>query len=73
MPLFWHERVDDMRTIHNQLDEIERAAPLIQGRMDHDCIAVADTRPNHTRLVFHLGCDSLIRKATRKSISPSRG
>lgn len=40
-PLFWRERVDDMRTILDGLDEVERAAPFVAGRLDYDRIAVA--------------------------------
>jgi predicted dienelactone hydrolase len=40
-PLFWRERVDEMRAILDQLAEVERQAPAIAGRLDHDRIAVA--------------------------------
>jgi predicted dienelactone hydrolase len=39
-PLFWCERVNDMKTILDQLDEIEKAVPFVEGRLDHDRIAV---------------------------------
>lgn len=40
-PFYWRERVVEMRTILDQLAEIERQAPAIAGRLDHDRIAVA--------------------------------
>jgi predicted dienelactone hydrolase len=40
-PFFWRERVVEMRAILDQMDEIERQAPAIAGRLDHDRIAVA--------------------------------
>lgn len=40
-PFFWRERVIEMRTILDQLAEIERQAPAIAGRLDQDRIAVA--------------------------------
>lgn len=40
-PFFWRERVVEMRAILDQLAEIERQAPAIAGRLDHDRIAVA--------------------------------
>ncbi|MCE8037410.1 alpha/beta fold hydrolase [Halomonas sp. MCCC 1A11062] len=40
-PFFWRERVVEMRAILDQLSEIERQAPAITGRLDHDRIAVA--------------------------------
>jgi len=40
-PFFWRERVVEMRTILDQLAEIERQAPAVAGRLDHDRIAVA--------------------------------
>lgn len=40
-PFFWRERVFEMRAILDQLAEIERQAPAIGGRLDHDRIAVA--------------------------------
>lgn len=39
-PFFWRERVDDMKTILNRLDEIEQAAPFIKGRLDCERVAV---------------------------------
>jgi predicted dienelactone hydrolase len=40
-PYFWRERVVEMRSILDQLSEIELQAPAIAGRLDHDRIAVA--------------------------------
>jgi predicted dienelactone hydrolase len=40
-PLFWRERPADLVHILDRLDEIEGAVPLLQGRVDHDKIAVA--------------------------------
>ncbi|CAM3466509.1 alpha/beta fold hydrolase [Paracoccus nototheniae] len=40
-PFFWRERVVEMRTILDQLAEIERQAPAVAGRLDHARIAVA--------------------------------
>lgn len=40
-PFFWRERVVEMRTIVDQLAEIERQAPAIAGRLDQERIAVA--------------------------------
>lgn len=40
-PLFWRQRVDDMMRIIDQLDEIEKAAPFVEGRLDRDRVAVA--------------------------------
>lgn len=40
-PFFWRERVAEMRAILDQLAGIERQAPAIAGRLDHDRIAVA--------------------------------
>lgn len=40
-PFFWRERVVEMRAILDRLGEIERQAPAIAGRLDHDRIAVA--------------------------------
>ncbi|KAM0713287.1 hypothetical protein Q7P35_000739 [Cladosporium inversicolor] len=40
-PLFWRERANDMKTILDHLDEIENAAPFVEGRLDRDRIAVA--------------------------------
>jgi predicted dienelactone hydrolase len=39
-PFFWRERVDDMKMILDQLDEIEKAVPFIESRLAHDRIAV---------------------------------
>jgi predicted dienelactone hydrolase len=40
-PYFWRERVKDMKTILDQLDDIEKAAPFVEGRLDHHRVAVA--------------------------------
>ncbi|MCC5884693.1 MAG: alpha/beta fold hydrolase [Halomonas sp.] len=40
-PFYWRERVVEIRAILDQLSEIERQAPAIAGRLDHDRIAVA--------------------------------
>jgi len=40
-PMFSRERPTDLMHIIDRLDEIERAVPLLQGRIDHDKIAVA--------------------------------
>ncbi|NDW07999.1 alpha/beta hydrolase family protein [Jiella pacifica] len=40
-PFFWRERVAEMRAILDQLDEVERQAPALTGRLDHGRIAVA--------------------------------
>ena len=40
-PFFWRERVAEMRAILDQLTEVERQAPAVAGRLDHDRIAVA--------------------------------
>lgn len=40
-PFYWRERVVEIRAILDQLAEIERQAPAIAGRLDHDRIAVA--------------------------------
>ncbi|WP_424930258.1 alpha/beta hydrolase family protein [Amaricoccus tamworthensis] len=40
-PFFWRERVAEMRAILDQLAEVERQAPAVAGRLDHDRIAVA--------------------------------
>jgi predicted dienelactone hydrolase len=40
-PFYWRERVAEMRAILDQLGEIERQAPAVAGRLDHDRIAVA--------------------------------
>jgi hypothetical protein len=39
-PLFWRSRVEDMRAIIDNLDQIEAAFPAIEGRVDRDRIAV---------------------------------
>ncbi len=38
-PLFWRSRVEDMKLILDQLDEIEALVPAIAGRLDHRRIA----------------------------------
>jgi predicted dienelactone hydrolase len=38
-PLFWRERVEEMKLILDQLNEIEGLAPAIAGRLDHERIA----------------------------------
>ena len=40
-PFFWRERVAEMRAVIDRLAEIERQAPAVAGRLDHDRIAVA--------------------------------
>lgn len=40
-PLFWRSRAEDMIHILDHLDEIEKAVPLLAGRVNHDNIAVA--------------------------------
>lgn len=40
-PFFWRERVAEIRAILDQLSEVERQAPAVAGRLDHDRIAVA--------------------------------
>ncbi|MDB6179303.1 dienelactone hydrolase [Paracoccus sp. Z330] len=40
-PLYWRERVAEIRAILDQLAEVERQAPAVTGRLDHDRIAVA--------------------------------
>lgn len=40
-PFYCRERVAEMRAILDQLDEVERQAPAVAGRLDHDRIAVA--------------------------------
>lgn len=40
-PFFWRERVGEMRAILDHLDEVERQAPAVAGRLDHARIAVA--------------------------------
>lgn len=34
-PLFWRSRVEDMKLILDQLDEIEAQVPFLAGRLDH--------------------------------------
>lgn len=38
-PLFWRARVDEMKLILDQLEEIECLVPLIAGRLDHKRVA----------------------------------
>ncbi|PWK59670.1 alpha/beta hydrolase family protein [Roseicyclus mahoneyensis] len=40
-PFYWRERVAEMRAILDQLAQVERQAPAVAGRLDHDRIAVA--------------------------------
>ena len=40
-PLYWRERAAEMRAILDQLAEVERQAPAVDGRLDHGRIAVA--------------------------------
>jgi predicted dienelactone hydrolase len=40
-PFFWRSRSEDMSHILDRLDEIEKAVPLLAGRIDHTKIAVA--------------------------------
>ena len=40
-PLFWRERVAEMRAILDRLKEIEAKVPAMAGRLDHTRIAVA--------------------------------
>jgi predicted dienelactone hydrolase len=40
-PFYWRERVAEMRAILDLLNEVERQAPAVAGRLDHDRIAVA--------------------------------
>ncbi len=40
-PLFWRSRVEDMKRILDQLDEMEASVPEIAGRLDRSRIAVA--------------------------------
>lgn len=40
-PMFWRERAEDMSHIIDRLDEIEKAVPQLQNRLDRTKIAVA--------------------------------
>jgi predicted dienelactone hydrolase len=40
-PMFWRERAEDMSAIIDRLDEIEKAVPQLQNRLDRTKIAVA--------------------------------
>jgi predicted dienelactone hydrolase len=40
-PFFWRDRVIEMRAILDNLPEIERQAPAVAGRLNHDRLAVA--------------------------------
>ncbi|MFL5994845.1 MAG: alpha/beta hydrolase family protein [Streptomyces sp.] len=40
-PFFWRSRSEDMSHILDRLDEIEKAVPLLAGRIDHAKVAVA--------------------------------
>ncbi|KAF1008933.1 MAG: hypothetical protein GAK28_00565 [Luteibacter sp.] len=39
-PLFWRHRIEEMKLILDNLGAIERATPILQGRLDHGRIAV---------------------------------
>jgi predicted dienelactone hydrolase len=65
-PFFWRERVFEMRAILEQLAGIERQAPEIAGRLDHDRIAVAGhSFGGHT-------CSLLLGGRLQERISPIR-
>lgn len=40
-PFFWRSRAEDMAHILDRLNEIEKAVPLLAGRIDHTKVAVA--------------------------------
>lgn len=40
-PFYWRERVAEMSAILDQLGEVERQAPAVAGRLNHDRVAVA--------------------------------
>ncbi|MFT7834915.1 chlorophyllase [Saccharothrix sp. BKS2] len=40
-PLFWRSRAEDLIHVLDRLDEVERAVPLLAGRVDRDAVAVA--------------------------------
>lgn len=40
-PMFWRSRAEDLIHVLDHLDEVERAVPLLAGRVDHDGVAVA--------------------------------
>ncbi|MFE9290633.1 alpha/beta hydrolase family protein [Streptomyces olivaceus] len=40
-PLFWRSRAEDMIHVLDHLDEIEKAVPLLAGRLDREAVAVA--------------------------------
>lgn len=40
-PLFWRSRVQDMKCILDQLDEVEKRVPGLSGRLDEQRVAVA--------------------------------
>jgi len=40
-PLFWRSRVEDMKLIIDELEQIEASFPAIKGRLDRSAIAVA--------------------------------
>ncbi|RAS65576.1 chlorophyllase-like protein [Lentzea atacamensis] len=40
-PMFWKERAEDMSHLLDRLDEIEKAVPQLQGRLDRTKVAVA--------------------------------
>lgn len=48
-PLFWRSRVEDMSLILDRLDDIERQAPFIAGRINHDRVgAIGHSLGGHT-------------------------
>jgi fermentation-respiration switch protein FrsA (DUF1100 family) len=40
-PYFWRSRIEDMKAILDQLDQVETLVPTLKGRLDRDRIAVA--------------------------------
>lgn len=48
-PFYWRERVAEMQAVLDQIDEVERQAPAVAGRLDHRRIAVAGTLSEVTR------------------------
>ncbi|PZM08670.1 alpha/beta hydrolase family protein [Rhizobium tubonense] len=40
-PFFWRERVEEIKSILDQLPEVERQAPAVAGRLDHSRIVAA--------------------------------
>ncbi|HWU61972.1 MAG TPA: dienelactone hydrolase [Ensifer sp.] len=48
-PFFWRQRVEEIRTVLDQLPEVERQAPSVMGRLDHSRIgAVGHSFGGHT-------------------------